>query len=238
MIGLRGTKALDLARFPCDFAYTIDCCEQGEVVFETFNAARGEIMFTGVSAHPVSAKGVMVNPLLMAMDFIARFDCSETPERTAGREGYVWFKDLIANDTEARLTAMIRDFDKATFEGRKRNIAESAHAIGALYPAGKITCVIKDQYHNINDYLGGNSPPANLLLSALESLKIQPKLIARRGGTDGSALSSRGLPTPNFFTGAYNFHSRFEFLPVRAFEASFNVALTICRLAANEPIPR
>ncbi|MBB3236833.1 peptidase T [Phyllobacterium endophyticum] len=237
-IGLRGAKALDLARFPCDFAYTIDCCEQGEVVFETFNAARGEIVFTGVSAHPMSAKGFMVNPLLMAMDFIARFDRSETPERTAGREGYIWFKDLIANDTEARLTAMIRDFDKAAFEGRKRKIAESVRAIGALYPAGKVTCAVKDQYHNINDYLGGNSRPANLLVSALESLKIQPKLIAMRGGTDGSALSGRGLPTPNFFTGAYNFHSRFEFLPVRAFEASFNVALTICRLAANEPIPR
>lgn len=233
-IGLRGAKALDLTRFPCDFAYTIDCCEVGEVVFETFNAGRAEIVLTGVSAHPMSAKDVMVNPLLMAMDFIARFDRAETPEQTTGREGYVWFKDLVGNDTEARLTVMIRDFDKTAFMSRKRNIADVAHAIGALYPTGKVTCTIDDQYHNINDYLGDDSRPADLLLSALRTLGIQPKPIPMRGGTDGSALSQRGLPTPNFFTGAYNFHSRFEFLPVLAFEKSFEVALMICTLAARE----
>ncbi|WP_454854914.1 peptidase T [Rhizobium binxianense] len=232
-IGLRGAKALDLTRFPCDFAYTIDCCELGEVVFETFNAARAEIVFTGVSAHPMSAKDIMVNPLLMAIDFIARFDRAETPERTTAREGYVWFKDLVANDTEARLTVMVRDFDRTIFESRKRKIVDVALTIGGLYPTGEITCTVEDQYHNINDYLGDDKRPADLLLSAFEALGIQPKPVAMRGGTDGSALSSRGLPTPNFFTGAYNFHSRFEFLPVSAFEKSFEIASTICRLAAS-----
>ncbi|MDI7494615.1 peptidase T, partial [Cronobacter dublinensis] len=89
--GLRGAKALDLARFDVDFAYTIDCCELGEVVYENFNAAQAEIRFTGVTAHPMASKGVLVNPLLMATDFINHFDRQETPEHTAGREGYVWF---------------------------------------------------------------------------------------------------------------------------------------------------
>jgi tripeptide aminopeptidase len=232
-IGLRGAKALDLSRFPCDFAYTIDCCELGEVVFENFNAATGEIVFTGVSAHPMSAKGVMINPLLMAMDFISRFDRAETPEQTAGREGYFWFKNLAANDTEARLTVMIRDFDKASFESRKDRLEKVAEVVRALYPTGHVTSRVADQYHNIHDHLAKDGRSVELLLSALKTLNIPAKPLPMRGGTDGAALSSRGLPTPNFFTGAYNFHSRFEFLPVPAFEKSFDVAMAICRLTAG-----
>jgi tripeptide aminopeptidase len=231
-IGLRGAKALDLKRFACDFAYTIDCCELGEVVFENFNAAIGEIIFTGISAHPMSAKGVLVNPLLMAMDFISRFDRAATPEQTEGREGYFWFKDLVANDTEARLSVMIRDFDKAGFESRKHKISDVASLIDADHPTGKVICRVSDQYHNISDHLGDDARPVDLLFQALERLGIEPKTIAMRGGTDGAALSSRGLPTPNFFTGAHNFHSRFEFLPLPAFEKSFDVARTLCHLAS------
>jgi tripeptide aminopeptidase len=230
-IGLRGAKALDLARFPCDFAYTIDCCELGEVVIETFNAAAAEIVFTGVSAHPMSAKGVLVNPLLMAMDFIARFDRAETPEHTEGREGYFWFKDLVANDTEARLKVAIRDFDKKGFERRKQRVGEAVELIRSRYPTGKVSCQMADTYQNIGNRLNGESRPVELLFAALEALKINPKLIAMRGGTDGAALSANGLAAPNFFTGAYNFHSRFEFLPVPAFEKSFEVARMICALA-------
>lgn len=232
-IGLRGAKALDVGRFPCNFAYTIDCCELGEVVFENFNAAKAEIVFTGVSAHPMSAKGVLVNPLLMAMDFIAQFDRTETPEHTEGREGYAWFKDLVADDTEARLIAMIRDFDRNSFETRKRRIAEVADTISVQYPTGRVTSRVSDQYGNMNDYFGSDPRPKKLLLAALESLGIKAKILPMRGGTDGAALSSRGLPAPNFFTGAHNFHSRFEFLPVNAFESSFEVARQICSLAAK-----
>ncbi|WP_018260128.1 peptidase T [Methylobacterium sp. WSM2598] len=231
-IGLRGAKALDLARFACDFAYTIDCCEVGEVVLETFNAANGEVVFTGVSAHPMAAKGVMVNPLLMAQDFIAQFDRAETPERTAGREGYYWFSGMVANDSEARLQVRIRDFDRDAFAARKARVEREAARVAARYPTGRVACRLDDVYGNIRDSLGDDRRAVDLLFSALAALEITPKLIPMRGGTDGSALSARGVPTPNFFTGACNFHSRFEFLPVPAFEASFEVARTICRLAA------
>jgi len=232
-IGLRGAKALDLSRFPCDFAYTIDCCELGEVVVENFNAASGEIAFTGVSAHPMSAKGVLVNPLLMALDFISHFDRNETPERTEKREGYFWFKDLVANDSEARLKVMIRDFDKVKFEQRKQRIDDVVERIGSQYPSGSVQYSVTDTYHNIGDYLQGDNRSAELLFSALDRLGIERKLTPMRGGTDGAALSARGLPTPNFFTGAYNFHSRFEFLPVPAFEKSYETALMLCTLAAE-----
>lgn len=232
-IGLRGAKALDLARFPCDFAYTIDSCELGEVVVETFNAAAAEIRFIGVSAHPMSAKGVMVNPLLMAQDFVAAFDRAETPENTEGREGYVWFQSLNATPAEATLKANIRDFDRKTFTARKRRIAEVGAEIAGRYPTGQVSWEVRDVYGNIGDSLGDDRRSVDLLMSALAHLQIAPKIIPMRGGTDGSALSARGLPTPNFFTGAHNFHSRFEFLPVPAFEASYRVAREICLLAAR-----
>ncbi|NGN41893.1 peptidase T [Mesorhizobium sp. CGMCC 1.15528] len=229
-IGLRGAKALDLARFPCDFAYTIDCCELGEVVIENFNAAAADIEFTGVSAHPMSAKDVLVNPLLMAFDFVATFDRAETPERTEGREGYFWFKDLVANDSNARLKVLIRDFDKTGFERRKEQLGKAVEVIRSRYPTGRVSCSIADTYENIGDRLGSDSRPVELLFAALETLHIEPKRIPMRGGTDGAALSAKGIATPNFFTGAYNFHSRFEFLPVLAFEKSYDVARKICTL--------
>ncbi len=232
-IGLRGAKVLDLSRFACDFAYTIDCCELGEVVIENFNAASAEIILTGVSTHPMSAKGVLVNPLLMAQDFISRFDRAETPENTQGREGYVWFNSITANASEARLGALIRDFDKQSFEARKCRIEEVANEIAALYPTGRVECRVTDTYGNIHDSLGQDRRSVDLLFGALEALQISKKQIPMRGGTDGAALSARGLPTPNFFTGAYNFHSRYEFLPVPAFEKSFEVARMICTLAAG-----
>ncbi|MGO4568720.1 peptidase T [Rhizobium sp. 2YAF20] len=232
-IGLRGAKALDLSRFACDFAYTIDCCELGEVVVENFNAALGEIVFTGVSAHPMSAKGVLVNPLLMALDFISHFDRNETPECTENREGYFWFKDLVANDSEARLKVMVRDFDRSKFEQRKQRIGNVVERITSEYPLGSVQYRVADTYHNIGDYLRGDNRSAELLFKALDRLGIEKKLTPMRGGTDGAALSARGLPTPNFFTGAYNFHSRFEFLPVSAFEKSYETALMLCTLAAE-----
>ncbi|MBP1886379.1 peptidase T [Sinorhizobium mexicanum] len=232
-IGLRGAKAMDLSRFPCDFAYTIDCCELGEVVLETFNAASCEIVFNGVSAHPMAAKGTLVNPLLMAMDFISHFDRKETPECTEDREGFFWFKDLIANDSEARLTALMRDFDTDGFNLRKRRIAEVAERMRFRYPTGNVRYQVTDTYRNISTSLARDDRAVALLFKAMEELGIEKKVIPMRGGTDGAVLSARGIPTPNFFTGAYNFHSRYEFLPVPAFERSLEVALKICQLAAT-----
>ncbi|MGK9263928.1 peptidase T [Sinorhizobium meliloti] len=232
-IGLRGAKAMDLSRFPCDFAYTIDCCELGEVVLETFNAASCEIVFTGVSAHPMSAKGTLVNPLLMAMDFISHFDREDTPECTEGRDGFFWFKDLIANDSGATLTALIRDFGTDDFNRRKRHIAEVAEAMRSRYPTGNVRYQVTDTYRNISTSLARDDRAVALLFSAMEELGIEKKVIPMRGGTDGAVLSARGIPTPNFFTGAYNFHSRYEFLPIPAFEKSLEVAFKICQLSAS-----
>lgn len=232
-IGLCGAKALDLNRFAVDFAFTIDCCEIGELVYENFNAAAAEIRFTGVTAHPMSAKGVLVNPLLMATDFIGHFDRQQTPECTEGREGYIWFNGIQAGQNEAVLKANIRDFDKDSFAARKQQIIDVVGKIAAQYPTAKVEYHIDDTYSNISNALGEDRRAIDLMFSAMESLGITPKPTPMRGGTDGAALSAKGLLTPNFFTGAHNFHSKFEFLPLSSFEASYHTALQICLLAAR-----
>lgn len=232
-IGLLGAKALDLSRFDVDFAYTIDCCALGEVVYENFNAATADMTFTGVTAHPMSAKGVLVNPILMAQDFISHFDRSETPENTAGREGYVWFNSMSATQQEAKLSASIRDFDLLSFAARKKKIEEVSEIIRARYPTGKVITKITDTYSNISNSLGEDRLAIDLIFKGMKEIGVEPKVIPMRGGTDGAALSAKGILTPNFFTGALNFHSMYEFLPLPSFVKSYELAEKICLLAAK-----
>lgn len=234
-IGLAGAKKLDVKnRFNVDFAYTLDCCELGEVVYECFNAAMAELRFTGVAAHPMSAKGVLVNPLLMAMDYVAHFNREETPECTELREGYWWFTKMTANATEARLQAMVREHDLEKYKMRKSRMLEVAKAVQAKYPTGKVEIQIEDVYANIANSLKEDRTAIDLLLEALEKAKVKPNIIPMRGGTDGAALSAKGLLTPNFFTGAHNFHSRFEFLPIPSFVKAREVCYNIVILGADK----
>lgn len=232
-IGLRGAKVLDLNRFPVDFAYTIDSCELGEVVYETFNGASVKVHITGITAHPMSAKNVLVNPILVARDFMGCFDAKDTPEHTDGRLGYFWFTDMQANASEATLSMSIRDFDLPLFEARKSFIGDAVAQTAARHPRAKISFKVEDVYGNISNSLAGKSHPSiDLIFTAFEEQGIKPNVISMRGGTDGSALSARGVITPNYFTGALNFHSQFEFLPLTAFEKSYQVTRRICALAA------
>jgi len=232
-IGLRGAKALDLKRFDVDFAYTIDCCELGEVVYENFNAAAAEITLTGVTAHPMSAIGVLVNPILMAHDFISHFDRQETPEKTQEREGYVWFNDISGNQQSATLKASIRDFDSASFAARKVKIEDVAKIIAEKYPTAKVSVEISDTYSNISSAIGDDRQAIALIFAALDEIQVEPKVTPMRGGTDGAALSAKGLLTPNYFTGAHNFHSKFEFLPISSFVKSYELTKALCLLAAK-----
>ncbi len=232
-IGLRGSKLMDLNKFKVDFAYTVDCCGLGEIVWETFNAASVSVKITGVTAHPMSAKGVLVNPLLVGTDYINQFDRLETPENTENKEGYWWFTDCEANALECKLTMNIRDFDRTRYEERKAFVESAAQTIRAKYPRAKIETQVVDVYSNIADSLGDDRTPIDLLYTAAEELQIQTKTIPMRGGTDGSALSAKGLVTPNYFTGALNFHSNAEFLPLPSFHKSLEMTLKLLALTAD-----
>jgi tripeptide aminopeptidase len=232
-IGLRGAKAMDLARFPVDFAYTIDSCEVGEFIFETFNAAQVTIEIQGVTAHPISAKGVMVNPILVATDLITRFNPLDTPEYTEGREGYFWFTGMTSNAASATLKMSLRDFDEAGLSARKDAVLAAVDATRAAHPRAEITCHIEDAYRNIASSLGNDRRCLELLERGFADLGIEPRVFPLRGGTDGSALSARGIPTPNYFTGGLNFHSRFECLPLPSFLLAYRLTQRLCEMGAG-----
>lgn len=229
--GLFGSKNMDFSKFPVDFAYTIDSCALGEIVYETFNAGSATVTIHGVSAHPMSAKGNLVNPTLLACDFINMFDRSETPECTEGKEGYIWCQAVESNQSKAVVSLNIRDHSKEKYEEKKRRIAANVEKLKQMEPRASIICEMEDTYGNIADAITDDNHKAiDYIFDAFKELQIQPKPIAMRGGTDGSFISTKGILTPNYFTGGLNFHSRYEFLPLPSLEKSYEVTMKLIDL--------
>ena len=233
-IGLLGSKALDLNVFKPDFAYTIDSCEIGEVVYETFNAGSASIDIEGVTAHPMSAKGVLVNPILIAIDMANEFDRKQTPECTEKKEGYIWVQGISGNQRNASLKLNIRDHNKKLYEEKKAKIKDVVEKYQKLQPRAKIELTMEDVYGNIADSIKEDKFPIDVIYEAMKNLNIEPKTLSMRGGTDGSALSVKGLLTPNYFTGAHNFHSIYEFLPIPSFHKSLETTLEIIRIISSK----
>ena len=233
-IGLCGSKLMDLNKFKVDFAYTIDCCAVGELVYETFNAGSVRFDIEGVTAHPMSAKGVLVNPLLVATDIINCFDRKQTPEETDGKEGYWWFTGMESNSSRCTLHMNIRDFNKECYEARKKYVLDVVDFMRIRHKRAKISVTITDVYGNIVESLGEDRAPIDLMYEAAHEIGVEPKTIAMRGGTDGSALSAKGLVTPNYFTGGLNFHSNAEFLPIPSLCKSLEMTLKILELAEKK----
>ena len=233
-LGEQGARKMDFSKFPVDFAYTIDCCELGEVVWETFNAGNAKLTVKGVTAHPMSSKGVLVNPILVVHDFIGMLDRAETPECTENREGFVVLKTMQANPSQAVLTMKIRDHDKALYERKKEKLVRAAEYLRFRHPKAVIEIELSDSYANIADAVrDDNRVGIDYLYDALAAAGVEPKTTAMRGGTDGSYLSVKGILTPNYFTGAHNFHSNCEFLPMKSWEKSLEVTLAIIDLTAK-----
>lgn len=233
-VGLKGAKLINQDNFPVDFAYTIDSCEVGEVVYQTFNAASFSIEIKGVTAHPMNAKGLLVNPILIANDIINQLDRLQTPEHTQGTEGYFWVNGISGNKGTAKLNISIRDHDQASFAQRKEFVESAVAQIAAQHPKAQINCVCTDEYGNIADAVNEqNKFCIDYLFAAMQALHITPKVIAMRGGTDGSAISQNGILTPNFFTGGHNFHSVCEFLPMDSLELAYKMLLEINKLVVG-----
>ena len=233
-IGLLGSKQLDFNVFKPDFAYTIDSCEIGEIVYETFNAGSATIDIEGVTAHPMSAKGVLVNPILIAIDIANEFDRKQTPECTEKKEGYIWVQGISGNQRNASLKLNIRDHNKKLYEEKKAKIREAVEKHQKLEPRAKIELTIEDVYGNIADSVKEDKFPIDVIYEAMKNLNIEAKTLSMRGGTDGSALSVKGLLTPNYFTGAHNFHSIYEFMPIPSFHKSLETTLEIIRIISSK----
>lgn len=228
-------RTLDLARFPVSCVCTIDSCELGEIVAETFNAASATVRITGVSAHPMSAKGVLVNLILVALDLVACLDRARTPECTEGREGFVWVNRLTGTQAVVEIGIAIRDHDRAGYEAKKQAVLDAAETARRRHPRAIVDVEITDVYANIADTITDDNRAAlDRLYAAMENLGIEAKPLPMRGGTDGSWLSQQGIVTPNFFTGAHNFHSTAEFLPLPSIERSHAVVLELAGVAVAE----
>ncbi len=234
-IGL-GAHRFNVEKFGCDFAYTMDGGELGELEFENFNAASAKVEVTGVSVHPGYAKNKMVNAARVATEYVSLMPAAETPERTAEYEGFYHLLGMSGNVEKATLTYIIRDHSRARFEERKEYAAAVGELLNKKYGAGTVKVTLADQYYNMREKV---EPVMHIIDTALDAMKdcgIQPRVRAIRGGTDGAQLSFKGLPCPNIFAGGLNFHGPHEFLPIPSLEKASMVVVKICEIVGRSKI--
>jgi tripeptide aminopeptidase len=231
-IGL-GAHKFDVEKFGCQWAYTMDGSEVGELEFENFNAAAAKIIVKGRNVHPGYAKNKMVNAIRVANEFMNLLPGNETPESTEGYEGFYHVVGIEGSVEEATISYIIRDHDRTKFEARKECMQAWGEAINAKYGAGTVTVELKDQYYNMRMQIEPVMHIIDIAFKAMEEAGVTPKVKAIRGGTDGAQLSFKGLPCPNIFAGGLNFHGRYEFVPIQSMEKAMNVVVKIAELTAR-----
>ncbi|MBQ6200645.1 MAG: peptidase T [Prevotella sp.] len=228
-----GAHHFDVEKFGCDWAYTMDGGDVGELEFENFNAASAKIYIKGVSVHPGYAKGKMVNACRLAAEFVAMLPAEETPEQTEGYQGFYHLTGMQANVENAKLSYIIRDHDRERFEDRKRTIQKCAEQMNETYGEGTVSCEVADQYYNMKEKIDPEMHVIDLVLHAMQDCGVAPKVKPIRGGTDGAQLSFRGLPCPNIFAGGVNFHGPYEFVSIQSMQKAVEVIVRICKLTAE-----
>lgn len=230
-IGL-GAHKFNVDAFACDWAYTMDGGEVGELEFENFNAASAKVTIQGRNVHPGYAKGKMINALLAAHKFISMLPAGERPEHTEGYEGFYHLVGLEGDVDHATLNYILRDHDRVRFEQRKATMAHIADALNAELGEGTVTLGMHDQYYNMRQQIEPVMHVIDIAKEAMLAAGVTPRVQAIRGGTDGAQLSFKGLPCPNIFAGGLNFHGRFEFVPIQSMEKARDVIVKIAELTA------
>lgn len=223
----RGADRFDFERFGADFAYTVDGGELGEISNENFNAAAVELTVHGINTHPGSAKNKMRNAILFLNEFINLLPAAEIPACTEGREGFYHIDSVSGNETEARLSMLIRDFDKEGFEKRKQYIESTAAFLNKKYGGATFEVSVTDSYYNMLEIIEKYPEITARIESAMRKAGVKPEFEPIRGGTDGARLSFEGLPCPNLSTGGMNFHSIYEAIPVKSLEKMTDVLINI-----------
>ncbi|SKA96702.1 tripeptide aminopeptidase [Caloramator quimbayensis] len=230
----RGTEKFNLEKFGADFAYTVDGGALGEFEYESFNAADARITINGVNSHPGDAKGKMKNSLLIANELIDMMPKDEIPSRTGGYEGFYHLLFIRGDVEKTNLRFLIRDFDKDKFEERKKFIVDNVDKLNNKYGKDTIVIEVKDQYYNMRQKIEEDRKVVDIALKAIKECNITSKVKPIRGGTDGSALTFKGLLTPNLFTGGHNFHGRYEYICKESMEKAVEVILKIVDICAKE----
>ncbi len=230
----RGADHFDVEGFGADFAYTVDGGEAGGLEYENFNAASAEVEFHGKSIHPGSAKGKMVNAILLAMEFDRMLPAFELPSCTQGYEGFHHLDGIQGGVELTRAEYIIRDHDRTLFERKKEDFRDAADFLNKKYGAGTVTLSMGDSYYNMKEQILPRMEVVDYAVKAMENLGISPEVTPIRGGTDGARLSYMGLPCPNLFTGGRNFHGRLEYAVKEEMEQVPELLLEILRLNAKE----
>lgn len=231
-IGL-GAHKFDVEKFGCEWAYTMDGGELGELEFENFNAAAAKVEINGVSVHPGYAKGKMINAGRVAAEFVSLMPTHETPETTTEYEGFFHLLGIEGGVEKASLSYIIRDHDRSKFEARKAFVEQTAAWLNAKYGEGTVKVTLNDQYYNMRQQIEPVMHIINIAFDAMKECGVTPRVRAIRGGTDGAQLSFKGLPCPNIFAGGLNFHGPHEFLPIPSLQKASEVVVKICELTAQ-----
>ncbi len=228
-----GAHHFDVEKFGCEWAYTMDGGDVGELEFENFNAASAKIIIKGISVHPGYAKGKMVNANALAAEFANMLPTDETPETTEGYQGFYHLLGIQSNIEEAKMSYIIRDHDRDNFEDRKRFIKRCVDMMNDKYGEGTVTCELKDQYYNMKEKIDPQMHVIDVVLHAMQACEVAPKVKPIRGGTDGAQLSFKGLPCPNIFAGGVNFHGPYEFVSIQSMQKAMEVIVKICSIVAD-----
>lgn len=225
----RGTEKFDLEKFGADFAYTLDGSFEGELEYENFNAASAILKVHGVNIHPGTAKGKMKNSLLIAMEYNALLPAFDLPQHTEGYEGFYHLDEINGNVELTTMEYIIRDHDMDKFLQRKAFMQKCADFINEKYGAGTIKLELTDSYFNMKEHILPVMHIVDAAVAAMEKVGVTPIVKAIRGGTDGATLSYKGLPTPNLFTGGFNFHGKFEAVSVDTMEKAVETTIEIIK---------
>lgn len=213
-----GVDHFDVAKFGAAAAYTVDGGGEGEIAYETFNAASAKVEFAGLSVHPGSSKDTMINASLVAMQFNAMLPSGDTPRDTEMYEGFFHLTDMKGDIEHAVLHYIIRDHDRAAFQVRKKTMEHAAKLLNERCGAGTVTLTLRDSYYNMADKLADHMDLIENAKRAAELAGMKPFTEPVRGGTDGCRLSYMGLPTPNLCTGGFAYHGRYEHIAVESME--------------------
>ena len=225
-----GACHMDLERFGAPYAYTVDGGPIGEIEYENFNAASGKVRIQGASIHPGDAKLKMKNALLIGMEFQILLPVFENPMYTEGYEGFYHLDEMSGNVEEAQLNYIIRDHDHEKFEQKKKFFAEAADFLNRKYGKGTVIAEVTDSYYNMKEKIEPCMYLIDIAKEAMTACGIEPEVIPIRGGTDGARLSYMGLPCPNLCTGGYNYHGKYEFIPVDSLQKTAEILVKIASL--------
>lgn len=229
-----GADHFDVALFGADFAYTVDGGELGGLEDETFNAAGARLTVHGRSVHPGSAKGKMVNSILVAQEFQSLLPVFQNPMYTEGYEGFFHLDGISGSVEKTTADYIIRDHDRELFEQKKAFFMECAAFLNRKYGKGTVVAEVKDSYYNMKEVLRPHAHLMENACRALRELGVEPVITPVRGGTDGARLSYMGLPCPNLCTGGANYHSRFEYACVQSMETVTELLIRLAGMYAGQ----